>query len=607
MRTSGRAHYVQHNAVTRVPGSFIYLDTEAHRKVDGRRELQTFRLAVAAYDTKNKHKDGWREREWHQSVDVGDLWAWITGRCRAKSRTVLVAHNLAYDLRISDAFTQLPALGWTFKAGRVDDGQAWFVFRNGDRTLACVDSTSWVPVALERLGALCGIPKLALAGELDGEADWFARCTRDVEILAEVWRRLIGWVHDEDLGNWKLSGAGQSWAAYRHRFMDHRLLVHEDDSARDAERSAAHTGRCEAWQHGKLTAGPYAEWDFTTAYARIGAECDVPIKLAGELHAPTLESVLTAARTRAVLVECEVTTDVPTLSYRDHDGIRWPIGNFRSCVWDNELRVAIETGASVVVERAWVYRRAPALRNFCAWVLAGLDGSRGYVDPVVQVALKHWSRALIGRTAARWSRWEPWGTAPATDVMLSKCHDVPAGETYALLQLGTQLIRQSGAPDNPDAMVAVMSWVMAESRVRLWGAMCTAGLGNVAYVDTDSLICNPAGTTNLARARIAGLRIKGEWADLEILGPRQLIPGYELRAAGVPRGAVRTGERTWEAGVWSGLSRSLSSGAHDTVEVTRRRFTLKGTDNRRRHLSGGATAPYEIDGTATAVLAGEAV
>jgi hypothetical protein len=581
--------------VTRVPRAHIYLDTEARRDCGPRVERQTFRLAVAAYDAKRHKGDGWQARRWHHATDTAALWGWITACCRAKARTVLVAHNLAYDLRISNAFEHLPALGWTFKAGRVDDGQAWFIFARDGRTLAMVDSVSWCPVPLERLGELVGVPKRPLPDDDDDNDVWFDRCARDVEILAEVWRRLMAWVTDDDLGNWKLSGAGQSWAAFRHRFMSHNLLVHEDDDARAAERAAALTGRCEAWRYGQLRGGPFTEYDFTTAYARIGRDCDVPVKLAGELRSPTLDRVLTAAAARAVLAEVTVTTDVPVLATRTDNGICWPVGTFRTVAWSNELDVALGEGARVTVERAWVYRTAPALRDFCAWVLDGLDGARGPVDPVVRVALKHWSRALIGRTAAQWSRWERWGESAVSSVGLSRAHDVGAGDRFALLQLGTQLLRQSAAPENPDAMVAVMSWVMAESRVRLWRAMSAAGFEHVVYCDTDSLIVTPAGSGRLVAAAIPGLRVKGEWRSLRVLGPRQLVPGLQLRAAGVPRNAVQVAPDTWEAPVWSGLARSLTTGQADTVEIARRRFAVRGTDNRRVHVANGRTVPRRLD------------
>ncbi len=140
MSASGRAHYVTKNHTTRLPRAYVYLDTEARRDVRGKREVQTFRLGVIAHDRKRKNGDGWHEREWLRATDIGTLWAGIVSCCRPRTRTVLVAHNLGYDLRVSGAFTQLPDRGFRFVAGNISDRGSWFIFRNGDRTLCCVDT-----------------------------------------------------------------------------------------------------------------------------------------------------------------------------------------------------------------------------------------------------------------------------------------------------------------------------------------------------------------------------------------------------------------------------------------------------------------------------------
>jgi hypothetical protein len=593
-RDQPRAHYVAHNKITRVPRAHLYLDSEAHREVVEHGEVQSFRCAVTAFDRKAHGGDRWREREWAEHVTTAGLWEWVTARCQARARTVLVAHNLAYDLRITDAFGWLPAHGWELKAIRLTDRQAWCSFRKGQRTLVMLDTLAWVALPLERLGELCEIPKLPLPAWEDTDEAWMARCRRDVEILAEVWRRLIGWVDTADLGNFKPTGAGQAWAAYRHRFMRHHLFVHEDEPAREAERESTYTGRCEAWRHGRLTGGPFTEWDYTNAYASIGAACAVPVKLHGQLDRADLATVLAAARKCAVLTEATVTTEAPTLPARTPDGIAWPVGTFTTTVWENELQAALEQGATVEVHRAWWYRRAPALSDFCGWVLDQLAPTAGDTDPIVRVALKHWGRALIGRTAAQWSRWEQVGTSPIADVALGKCRDVGAGEAFDLLQLGTQLIRATERGENPDAMVSVMAWVMAEARVRLWRTMLTAGLDHVAYVDTDSLWVTPAGSDRLRAANLAGLVVKREARHVEVFGPRQLVVTGELVAAGVPKRATEVAPRVWEGDVWAGLGTSLRAGEADRVRIMRRRFTLHGTDHRRRHLPGGNTAPITV-------------
>lgn len=594
VRAAPPAHYVRHNKASRMPRTFVYFDTEANNVSGPTGSVQTFRLAVATVDRRQNGRDPWAESDLCRFTDPFDLWSWIVGQCRARARTVCVAHNLAYDLRIADGFTHLPALGWTLGKVAISRDRAWCSWRRDGRTLVMVDSLSWVPVSLERLGELVEMPKPALPDWSDDDAAWWARCERDVQILAEVGRRLWGWVAEADLGNWKPTGAGQSWAAYRHRFMSHKLLAHDDDDARAAERRASWTGRCEVWRHGTPTGGPFTEWDMSSAYARIGATHDVPIRLAGHSTTAQIGQVDRLARNHRVLAACTVTTDVPTVPAELDGRIVWPVGTFDTVLWDTELDLARSHGADVRVSGVWWYHRAPALEAFCRWVLLHLDGRQRCLDPVVVCAAKHWSRALIGRFAARWSEWEPCGRAPEPGLGLTTVIDRTDNSRWEMLQVGTECRRATELVDAADSVVSVMSWVMAQCRVDLWRLCELAGPDEVVYMDTDSVITTAAGTAAIEAAMPEGLRRKGEWATVELLAPRQLLLSGRLRAAGVPRGSVRRSATTWAGDVWSELSTDLRAGRADRVSITERRVTLTGTDSRREHLDDGSTAPWRL-------------
>lgn len=591
----GRTHYVPPNAVTRVPRNVVYLDSEAVQHEEQGARLQTFRLAVAAYDHRHHHRDGWGEREWSQFTNTDDLWSWIDARCQRKARTVLVAHKLDYDMRITDSLTELPKRGWSLRGIGLDGAQAWASWRHDGRSLMMCDSLSWLNMGLERVGALIGQPKLDLPAWEDSDEAWFARCRRDVEIMAEAYRRILDWVRTDDLGNWKPTGAGQAWAAYRHRFMEHRLLVHESEDAREAERRAAHTGRCEAWSWGKLNTGPFVEYDYSTAYTRIGADSNVPTRLIGETGAVSTEQYDKLARRWRVLADVTVHTEVETVPMRKDDRIVWPTGTFTTTLWDTEIALARDYGATVAVDRAWWYKGDPALRAFCTWCLDMLDDRNTEVDPVVRAAVKHWSRALIGRFAARWSSWEQYGLSPVSDVALGWAHDVSAGEKWRLMQIGAQLMRETERHDSNDAVVSIMSWVMAEARSRLWRSADLAGFDNVVYMDTDSLIVTRPGELRLLEADVPGLRRKSVYDTLELLGPRQIVTQGLLRASGVPRGAVRVEGDQWEADVWSQLDTSIAHREASTVRITPRRLRLRGTDKRRQRLPGGRTIAHHLD------------
>jgi hypothetical protein len=590
-RTTRRGHYVEHNAVTRVPRAFIYLDTEAYEHDDGRSKVQTFRLAVAAIDRRYHHKDGWRDREWGTFRSTDDLLDWIDAACHAKARTILVCHNLAYDLRISDGIAGLTVRGWKLTGIRLESAQAWASWKRGTRTLVMVDSLSWVNVSLARVGEMLGLAKLDLPAWDDTDDAWVQRCTRDVEILAAMYRRLIDWVRAEDLGNWKATGAGQSWAAFRHRFMSHRVLVHEDADARLAEREAGWTGRCEAWRWGRQLGGPFTEWDYSAAYARIGAECKVPTRLLGEVSGGTLFRLDQGTGHNAVLCRVDVSTDVPTVPCRIGKRIAWPVGTFQTTLWDTEIALAREHGATVTPTRGWVYERTPALAEFCTWCLSILDAPEGEFDPIVRAAVKHWSRALIGRFGSRYSKWIEYGRVPWDDITLGYACDPDTDEVYQLMQLGGQLLRHTAEEDSASAVPSVMTWVMAECRARLWRSAVVAGLDHVRYLDTDSLIVDRHGNEALGLTALPGFRVKSRWQNVEILGPRQLILQGELRASGVPRDAHRVDATTWEGDVWNGLAQSIAHGESSSVRITPRRVRMVGNDPRRRHDPDGRTSP----------------
>jgi hypothetical protein len=522
------------------------------------------------------------------------LWAWVDDRCRPKARTVVVAHNLAYDLRICRAFTLLPQMGWELTDVNLGRQRTFAKWKRDGRSLVMVDSYAWLPTSLEQIGAWCGIDKLALPDWADDDRAWIDRCRRDTEILSAATRRLVDWVRADDLGNWRPTGAGQAWSAFRHRFMAHRLLAHDDDDARTAERVSAWTGRCEVWRWGRGEGGPFSEWDYSAAYANVGADCELPVRLAGHAGQPSAERWHALTAKFAVLADVTVTTQTPTLPTRVDGRIVWPVGTFRTTVWENELSLALDHGADVTFHEVWWYRREPVLRDFCRWVLGVMRAREGCFDPVIVAAIKHWSRALIGRFGARWSEWQTYGEAPEEGLELCRVVNGSTGERYDLLHVGRTLKRETSKRESPDAVVSVMAWVMAECRVRLWRLTELAGPEHVWYMDTDGLIVDAEGSARLELERPAGLRLKGQWADVEILAPRQIILSSRLRAAGVPRTAVRVGESTWEGDVWETLTTALRASEADSVRISRRRVNISGRDARREHGAGGQTWPLVV-------------
>lgn len=596
VRNVTRAHWIRSNDTSRMPGAYLFLATVQRQATVRRGVVHRWRMASTRYVTKSHHNGTWRDPVAFDHADPGALWRHVGALTRKGSRVVVVAHDLGVVLRASQAFTILPTLGWTLRMARLDRGAALAIWRRDGATLVMVDALAWFAVPLDELAGMVGHDRARLPSREDDTVGWVERCRGDALILERAWMRVMEWVRTNDLGNWRPTASGQVFQAWRHRFMDHGVLAHDDTEARDAERRAAWAGRCEAWRHGRLEGAGWYEWDFRAAYCSIAAESMVPVALEGSTARMAWRRWDRLEGDRALLADCRVTTAVPVVPAQGAHGIVWPTGTFHTTLWDVEVRAALDAGADVHLGRVWIYRQAYALRRVARWIMDLMDDQGAHGDPLVALIAKGWSRSIVGRFAARWPEWTEWGTAPFDDCRSMRIIDTRNGTTSEALHLGRQVVTEGALKDAPDSAPQVTSYITAAARVRLWRLMESVGLEHLAYVDTDSVIVDATAHAALLRSAPPGLRLKGTYRDLVVLGPRQMVVNYRPRIAGVPRDAVSEDGDRWRSEAWRTVRTALREGSPDSVLVRERVQRVAGIDHRRVHLDGGATGSVTIGG-----------
>jgi hypothetical protein len=589
------AHYIKENRAAYVPKRIVILDSEAisERMPDG--ETQSWRCGAAQFI--HWTSKGVIHRDTRGYTSPGSLWSDIGDHARPKQRTIVYAHNLPYDIRITKALQYLPDSGWSLGAIRIAQQGSWSRWSRSAATLTLCDSTSLFPVTLYTLGQFRGRRKLPLP-ETDDIEPWLDRCIRDVEILADTIVEYFEWLRTGVAGNWQLTGAGQSWSHWRHAHYTHPVLVHADGTAVAAERRAMWTGRAEAWRWGLDYDTPVYEWDWQNAYPRIARECDLPVALAATAGPQSLRDYHNLKQRYAVLADLEVNTTQPVVPTR-HDGrILWPVGSFTTTLWDPEIDALIDSGATIKLNQVWLYKKAPALKQWATWVLGELHAPGAPQHRWYGVLLKHWSRALIGRFATQYQNWEPFGIDSQSRVQVGRMHDVDTGEDSDFMQIGHEIHVMTGLSDGDDSCPQITSYIMSRARVKLWRAMVAAGLSSVLYVDTDSLVLNTEGSATMRRlsqsGQFEGLRLKGRHRGFEIWGPRAAVIGGEEKLSGIPRNSYRLDQERWKGEVWTQLERAIKTGEWDRVTITPRRFSVKWNEHRRARVASGGTTPYRL-------------
>jgi len=590
-----RAHYIKRNERARIPSRFVILDTEAERTRDKKGETQTWALGVATY------------LEWNKAGSIVettsryntpmDLWRAVSDYTRTGRRTVVYAHNLNYDLRISQALLLLPKLGWTLRDMRLDGRGSWSKWSRDKASLTLCDSASIFPVSLEILGKTLGYSKLPLP-ESGMRDKLFQRCERDVAILTDAIIRYVTWLRTGMLGNWQMTGASQAWSHWRHSHYTHKILVHDNEDALGAERTAMHAGRCEAWRWGKYSGDVWYEYDWQNSYPRIARDSLLPTRLCGTVHEPSAKSLQSLISKYCVLAELEVTTDTPCVP-ASHDGrVIWPTGTFVTTLWDPEIRVLLGNGAAFRVRRAWLYKREPALKGWAEWILSSLHDPSDQVDPWQKLILKHWSRALIGRFGMRYRGWEKFGDAPDSRVYISDLINSDDGSKRELMQIGRDLFTSGDLKEIDDGCPQVTGYIMSEARAKLWRTAQRIGADHVFYMDTDSLLVDADGHKAIQDAAGAGdfdgLRSKLRVHSVHIYGPRSIILEKRPSVSGLPKSSAQLSAQTWTGDVWRGAMESVRQNEPDRVRISSTVFRLRYNDHRRAFNSDGTTLAYRL-------------
>jgi hypothetical protein len=576
-------HWVRGNHTERVPVRWMAADTESRRHHEDGVETQTLRLGAADFwRTDLTASDG---SEHLRFTDATTFWAWVVDHCHPHGRTCLAFHNASYDLGILNAFAELPALGAEMTWCNLDRDVSTMTWRTPNGTLVVWDTYSWCPQALDSLAPLVGVEKPPLPRDDAPDGAWWDRCEADVTATRRIVQDMAGYVKGRGLGNWQPSGAGMGHTTWRHRHYTHKVLVHDDADALAAEREAMHTGRAEAWWHGKPAGGPFTEWDMHMSYCRIAAECDLPTKLWDHDVRPSARVHSWALDHWRVLARVIVTTETPVVPARAGGRVYWPVGQFATTLWDTELELLRETGGSYQVLEQWRYSRKPCLQSWAQWSIQECQLPEGQLPAVARVWVKHQSRAVIGRMALRTPSWEPYlpNWLPG---YTGVSHLTEAGHPdRRLMHIGEQTWIEGPKDETRQSVPQITGWIMAEARARLYRAAQAAGAGHTLHLDTDSIITDRAGSANLREAVAAGLpgtwRPKNRFTTLDITGPRHYTGPGRRYVPGVPRKAAEASPGLLVAEVWDSLSHALSEGRGGEVKVRLREFRPRKADHRR--------------------------
>jgi hypothetical protein len=508
---------------------------------------------------------------------------------------LVMAHNAFFDLQASGFFPYFASRGWS-RTFVYDKGFSYiFSIRSEGRILRAVSTTNYFQAPLADMGKTVGLEKQSVDFEAADTDLLSIYCFRDVEIVVAFMLRYIAFVQSEDLGAFRLTRASQALAAYRHRFMPHKVTFHDDDEVRELESHAYYGGRTEAFRIGSMSGGPFLSVDVNSMYPYCMKSFPMPVKLYDYSITPALPRARALIERFLCVAEVSLETDEPAYAVKRDSRVVFPTGRIRTFLSTPSLRYAVEHGHLRAVHRIAMYAGELIFSPFVDYFYSMRMEARSRGDPLMDTFAKLLLNSLYGKFGQYLHEEETIEGFPTEGYKRIRIIDVTTSE-IVLITSCMNVTTTTGPQSFCDrSFYAIPAHVTDHARMLLWSIIKGIGPGRVLYCDTDSVKLR---SRDLGRidypmhpTALGALKVEKKVSRLTIYGLKDYVEDGAVHIKGVPRSAVETSPGCFVYDSWPGQSTHLMRQIDDRYIVTRRTRVLERSYMKGRVLPSGRVLP----------------
>ena len=494
-------------------------------------------------------KNGKKYEKWITFRDNDTLFDFIEKNIHSKERAYVFAHNFHFDWAVIDGFNQLKKRGWMITKWIIDSQVFIIKAKKNDKSLVFLDSGNIVKTKLENLGKILGIEKLKVDFETVDDKELEVYCKRDVEILKEFILKWIEFIKIHDLGSFKLTLASQSFTAYRHRFMRHEIFIHARDDVITLERLSYRGGRAEAFFIGEKRGEKFYLLDVNSMYPYVMRERKYPVKLISVLDDVSIQKLRLILKHYLCIAHVRVKIDEPCIGIK-RDKLIFPVGEFDCVLTTEELKYLLKTNSILKVYRVAIYEGDYIFKDYVDYFYELKRRYKEEGNRVFYQITKLFLNSLYGKFGQRNEQFKVVGEYDGDYNFAIKYYDSVEKRWYYDVYLDGKIYRKEGYYEAFDSFVAIASHVTAYARMYLWELMKKAGLENVYYVDTDSLLVNEEGFRRLKNYineyELGKLKLEFETDYINIRGVKDYNLKFKNRVKGIKESAVKIDDNTYK-------------------------------------------------------------
>ncbi|MEM2506958.1 MAG: DNA polymerase [Nitrososphaeria archaeon] len=560
-----KAHYIKSNKSLRLPTAIVFYDTETkHEKINDLK-IHKLKLGVARYV--KLEKSNVVSSKYYIFKDKSRFFDILESHLRNKNRLWVVSHNQHFDFNLLDGFKEL--LSRQFRITKMVLESDVFIIKavKALSSLVFVDSTNYFKAPLNELGKQINLQKLEIDFENCSEEQLITYCVRDVEILSEYFIKFLRWWSTNNLGNFAFSAAGLAFNAFKHRFMTHKIFVHDNENAIKLELESYRGGRNECFRLGEINEKLY-KLDVNSMYPSVMRFNEYPVKFVKFTRNVTVDKLKELIKKYHVIAKVKLNTEENAYAYKMHKLI-FPIGTFIVTLTTPEISYALKNDHILDIYECAFYNKAYIFKDYVDFFYKMKLEAEKSGNKVVRAFAKLLMNSLYGKFAQKVRELSELPMPPILDFGTTLYLDSTKGERFKIYFVNGKAYKlEKQEKLFYDANVAIASHVTAYARMYLYELMKTAGLENVYYTDTDSLIVNETGYNRLKHLvgnELGMLKLEKEADKAIFFTVKDYIFGDEVKTKGVKPASLKISENMYLNEQWLRTKSLLTMGYHGTV------------------------------------------
>lgn len=581
-----------------IPKRFLFFDTETTVPLKDN-DIRSFKLILGRAifveldkDLNIKRREVYEFNEPHGFIEI------IKSYIRKKTTLYIFAHNIGFDVRVLDLPYLLDLEG--FKSQPPIINEMVFIWRvNSDNgNFLFLDTANLGVRSVAALGKDMGFGKLDIDFSNSSLTELSEYCLRDVEVLEKFVLTYIRYLQANELGSFKVTLASQALTGFRTKFMHNPPTIHNVEPVLSLERRSYHGGRVECFRLGEMPKQDYYYLDVNSMYPYAMKGNDLPIEYLGHREHSNIGSLRVRLEKYYLIADVVITTDEPVYPILKDNKLIFPTGTFRATLSHPELLYAYEHGHIQELGMCSQYTRGSVFDDYIdffynekvKYTLAG--------DKTHRTVVKLWLNTLYGKLAQQQPHREDLGEVKFKGVYREPCLDRDTHLHFQYVSWFGQLYKEYKHGETSFSVPSLASAVTAKARMLLWMYIKQAGINEVLYCDTDSLITTRRGYDNLTRycdeTKLGSLKLEAQSDYLVLSGNKDYKFGNEVKHKGLPSKAVQISKNEWEYLEFQGFIRWMNEGAKGEPKGEFKRKQRKASYNKGNIQPNGYITPFVL-------------